>query len=131
MKEVLNFLQDLGVFYLATMDGEQPRVRPLGFVMNDNGRLIFCTSNDKNMCKQMMLNPNVEISCVDKDRNTLRICGRVVFCTTPDLQKKTLEYMPALKNIYSEGDGKFELFSLEDPQAICQSMRGERQTLTI
>ena len=112
MKEVLEFLQEAGVFYLATAEGDQPHVRPFGFVMDCEGKLAFCTGNNKPVCKQLAANPKVEITAVDKDNNTLRICGTVKFDTTPETQKKALEVMPSLSNIYSVGDGKFEIFYL-------------------
>ena len=59
MKEVLDFLNKVGVYYLATEEGDQPRVRPLGFVMEWQGKLTFCTGNKKNMYKQMVNNPKV------------------------------------------------------------------------
>lgn len=131
MKEIMNFLKESGVFFLATVDGNQPRVRPIGFVMEDEGRLVFCTSNDKEMCKQMASNQNVEICCIDKEMNTLRICGKASFCTTPEMQKKALDYMPVLDKMYSVGDGKFELYYLESPQAVCQTVQGDKHQLTL
>lgn len=131
MKEVLDFLTANKIFYLATTAGEQPHVRPLGFVMNYEGRLIFCTSNEKNMYQQLRANSNVEICCVDAGYNTLRVSGKAVFCTSEDAQRKALEVMPSLKRLYAAGDGKFELFYLESAQAMCQSMAGEKRVLPL
>ncbi len=129
MKEVMDFLTANGVFYLATADGDQPQVRAMGFVMEYEGKLAFCTSNDKPMFKQMKANPKVSFCSVDKEMKTLRVCGKVRFCTSPESQKKALEVMPALANMYKVGDGKFEIFCLEDAKAIVQSMSGEVKTL--
>lgn len=131
MKEVLNFLQNAKVFYLATCESDQPHVRPIGFVMDCNGKLAFCTSNDKNMCRQMAINPKVEICAVDEKCNTLRICGKAVFNTTPETQKKAFEVMPQLEKLYSVGDGKFEIYFLDEAKAVCQSMSGEKQEFSI
>lgn len=131
MKEVLDFLTANKVFYLATTSGNQPHVRPMGFVMEYDGRLAFCTSNQKDMYKQLTANPNVEICCIDANYNTLRIYGKAVFCTTEETQQKTLEVMPALGKMYAVGDGKFEIFCLVDAQAVCQTMSGEKQVLTV
>lgn len=131
MKEVLDFLNKAGTYYLATTDGDQPRVRPIGFVMDCDGKLAFCTSNQKNMYNQLVANPKVEISCVDSNYNTLRICGKAVFCTSEETQKKALEVMPTLGNMYSVGDGKFEIFYLDEVKASCCSMSGECQELTV
>lgn len=131
MKEVLDFLTANKVFYLATTSGEQPHIRPMGFVMECDGKLAFCTSNQKDMFKQLAANPNVEVCCVDANYNTLRICGRAVFCTTEETQRKALEVMPSLGNLYAVGDGKFEIFHLDNAQAVCQTMSGEKQILTV
>lgn len=129
MKEVLDFLNKVGVYYLATEEGDQPRVRPLGFVMEWQGKLTFCTGNKKNMYKQMVNNPKVEIC--DSDGNTLRICGRAVFATTEAAQAKALEVMPALKNIYSVGDGVFEIFYLDGAKTVLSNMKGESRELAV
>ena len=129
MKEVLDFLNKVGVYYLATEEGDQPRVRPLGFVMEWQGKLTFCTGNKKNMYTQMVNNPKVEIC--DSDGNTLRICGRAVFATTEAAQAKALEVMPALKNIYSVGDGVFEIFYLDGAKAVLSNMKGESRELAV
>jgi uncharacterized pyridoxamine 5'-phosphate oxidase family protein len=131
MKEVLNFLKENKVFYLATTDGDQPHVRPMGFVMEYDGKLTFGTSNQKDMCKQLAANSKVEICCVAANYDTLRICGKVVFCTSEQSQRQALEVMPALGKMYAVGDGKFELFSLENAQAVCQTMSGEKKILTM
>ncbi len=118
MKEVLDFLTANKVFFLATADGDTPHVRPFGFVMDCGGKLAFCTSNQKNVCKQLAANPKVEISCVDAQGNTLRICGKAVFATSEETQRKALEVMPSLGNMYAVGDGKFEVFYLDDDPII-------------
>jgi uncharacterized pyridoxamine 5'-phosphate oxidase family protein len=131
MKEVLDFLKENKVFYLATTSSAKPHVRPMGFVMAYNGKLTFCTSNQKDMCKQLAANPNVEICCVAANFETLRICGTVVFCTSAETQQKALEVMPALGKMYAVGDGKFEIFYLDNAQAVCQTMAGEKKLLTV
>ena len=131
MKEVLNFLTASKVFYLATISGDQPHVRPMGVVMEYDGKLAFCTSNQKDMYQQLTTSPKVEICCIDADCNTLRICGQAVFCTTEEAQQKALETMPALGRMYSVGDGKFEIFYLANARAVCQTMSGEKKPLTV
>jgi uncharacterized pyridoxamine 5'-phosphate oxidase family protein len=131
VKDVLDFLNKAGTFYLATAEGDQPHVRPLGFVMDCGGKLAFCTSNRKNMCKQLAANPKVEICCIDAECNTLRICGKAVFATTEETQRKALEVMPSLKDLYAVGDGKFEIFYLDEAQAVCSTLSGETQTLAL
>ncbi|MGX8701166.1 pyridoxamine 5'-phosphate oxidase family protein [Caproiciproducens sp.] len=130
MKEVLDFLNKVGVYYLATAEGDQPHVRPIGFVMECGGKLSFCTGSGKAMCKQLAANPKVEIACCDGE-NTLRICGKAVFATSDETQAKALEVMPSLSSLYSVGDGVFEIYYLDDAKAVCSNMSGESQELTI
>lgn len=126
MKQVLDFLNKAGVYYLATTDGDQPHVRPIGFVMEHNGKLAFCTSNNKDMYKQLISNPKVEI-CAFSEGSTLRICGKVAFETSEETQNKALKVMPALGDMYSVGDGVFEIFYLSEGKAVCGTMAGETQ----
>lgn len=127
MKKALDFLNKVGVYYLATAEGDQPRVRPIGFVMDCDGKLTFCTGNTKPMYKQMSANPKVEICCYDGQANILRLTGKAVFITSEETQKKALEVMPALASMYSVGDGVFEIFCLDEAKAICSSMSGESE----
>ncbi|MEL7657780.1 MAG: pyridoxamine 5'-phosphate oxidase family protein, partial [Bacillota bacterium] len=76
MNEVLEFLNECGVFFLSTMEGDQPRVRPFGFVMEHDGKLCYCTSNQKPVYAQLMANPKAEISGSTKDARWIRISGK-------------------------------------------------------
>lgn len=129
MNEVLDFLNKAGVYYLATMEGDQPRVRPLGFVMEWGGKLTFCTSNEKKMYRQLVANPKAEICCFDGE-STLRVCGKAVFATTNEAQRRALEVMPALCRMYSVGDGKFEVFCLEEGKAVFAGMSGDSKEIS-
>ena len=129
MKEVLDFLTANKVYYQATTGGDQPHVRPMGFVMEHDGHLAFCTSNQKDMYKQLKANPNVEICCLDSDYNTLRVCGKALSCTSAETQSKALEIMPGLGKMYAVGDGKFEIFCIVEARAIRQTMSGEKKIL--
>lgn len=131
MKEVLDFLNKVGVYYLATTEGDQPRVRPIGFVMDCGGKLAFQPCNLKAMCIQLAANPKVEIACYDGKGNTLRICGKAVFATSEETQRKALEVMPGLKGQFSVGDGIFEIYYLNEAKAICCNMNGDCKELAI
>ena len=131
MKEVLEFLNDAKTFYLATTDGEKAYVRPLGLVMEYNGKLAFSTNNQKDMFKQMQSHPYVQMCAYDGEGNTLRISGKFVVVTTEEAQAKALELIPHLKSMYSPGDGLFEIFSLDDATAVCTTMSGESKELSL
>lgn len=124
MKEIIDFLNKAGTYYLATVEGDQPRVRPIGFVMDCGGKLAFCTGNTKPMYKQMVENPKVEISAFDGS-SIMRITGKAVFATTAQTQQQALDVMPGLKGLYAVGDGVFEIFYLDEGKAVCASMSGD------
>ena len=131
MKEVLDFLNKAQVYFLATTDGERPFVRPIGFAMEWQGKLAFCTGNHKPMYKQMKENPCVELCAFDPEtQTTLRVTGKAKFVTTPESQQKALEVMPVLKNMDSVNDGRFEIFIIEGT-AFTATMSGETQELAM
>jgi uncharacterized pyridoxamine 5'-phosphate oxidase family protein len=131
MEKILNFLKEAGIFYLATDDGGQPRVRPMGFVMIYEGKFTFCTNNTKPMWKQMKANRQIEVCAVSKDMKTLRIAGTVSFITSPDSQKKALEIEPMLGQMYSAGDGIFEIFNIKEGVAVLSDMAGSREEVKL
>ncbi|BBB91951.1 MAG TPA: pyridoxamine 5'-phosphate oxidase family protein [Methylomusa anaerophila] len=131
MNEVLKFLQDCGVFYVATVDGNLPKVRPFGFIMEHEGKLCFSTSNQKPVYAQLMTNPNIEISATTKDGRWVRLSGKAVFCTTKEAKAKALELVPMLKGMYSVEDTIFEIFYLENAVANFFSMSGEHKTINL
>jgi uncharacterized pyridoxamine 5'-phosphate oxidase family protein len=132
MQDVIRFLLDNKVFYLATADGDQPRVRPMGFVMEYKGKLCFSTNNKKDMFKQMKANPRVEISAAASDGQTLRITGSAGFLPSDrDARIKALETMPGLKNMYSADDGIFEIFYIEKALAVFSGRGGEKREVRI
>ena len=131
MREALEFIQKAKVFYLATAENNVPHVRPMGFIMECGGKLAFMTDNTMSLYKQLTANPKVELCAIDENMNTLRICGTVKFATTPETQRMVLDVMPALAKSYSVGDGKLEVFYLDDGKAVCSTMSGERRELPL
>jgi uncharacterized pyridoxamine 5'-phosphate oxidase family protein len=131
MNEVLDFLNEAKVFFLATVEGDQPRVRPFGFAMEYDGKLCYCTSNQKPVYAQLKANPKAEISASTSDGRWLRISGSVVFCSTREAKTKALEIMPSLRAMYSEEDSIFEIFYLGDADASIHSFRGESKTIKL
>jgi uncharacterized pyridoxamine 5'-phosphate oxidase family protein len=127
MEEIIKFLTDNKVFYLATLDGDQARVRPMGFVMNYEGKLTFCTNNKKDMYKQMKAHPKIEICAASPEGKTLRIAGKVAFNPAREAKVKALEIMPHLKNMYSPDDGVFEIFYFESAVATFSDRKGNKR----
>lgn len=131
MQEVLKFLADNPTFYLATDEDGQPRVRPFGFVMEYEGRLAFCTNNQKDVFKQMQKNPKVELCVANAAGEWLRLCGSIVSVTSAESQKRALEIMPGLGSMYAVGDGKFEIFALDGAEATFASMKGDKRVVKL
>jgi uncharacterized pyridoxamine 5'-phosphate oxidase family protein len=129
MNEVLQFLSENPTFYLATVEGNIPKVRPFGFVMNYQNKLYFCTSNQKDVYKQLKANPHFEISTVSKTNEWLRLSGKAVFDTNQATQQAALDAAPFLSRMYQVNDSKFELFYIEDATAIIRDMKGESRTI--
>lgn len=117
MNEVLQFLKENPIFYLATIDGDTPRVRPFGFCMEYKGKLCFCTSNNKDVYRQMKANPNIEISVASKNDKWLRLKGKAVFISNHDSKMAAFEASPSLARLYSEDDPLFEIFYIDECEA--------------
>ena len=131
MNEVLDFLTTNSTFYLATVEGDQPRVRPFGFVMPWEGKLCFCTNNQKPVFKQMAANPKLELCAASPEGQWLRVSGKAVVVTSPEVKRRAFEVMPHLKQMYGENDGLFELFCLEDAVATFAGFGTEPRVVQI
>lgn len=129
MNEVLQFLSENPTFYLATVEGNIPKVRPFGFVMNYQNKLYFCTSNQKDVYKQLKANPHFEVSTVSKTNEWLRLSGKAVFDTNQATQQAALDAAPFLSRMYRVNDSIFELFYIEDAEATIRNMKGESRTI--
>ena len=101
MKKVNDFLKDAGVYYLATVDGDKPRVRPFGTVNIFEDKLYIQTGKVKPVSKQIAANPNVEI-CAFKDGSWLRVSGELVLDDRFEAKKSMLDAYPELRRMYDE-----------------------------
>lgn len=131
MNEVIAFLLENRIVYLATVDGDIPRVRPVGFVMEYEGRLYFSTTNQKNVYKQLTANPNFEFCIISKTGDWLRLQGKAVFNTTRETRQAALDAVPAFSKMYSIDDAIFELFYIEDGEAAFNDTKGNSRTVTL
>ena len=130
MSKINDFLSEAGVFFLATVDGDQPKVRPLGAHMEMDGKVLFGVGDFKDVYKQMVANPKVEIVACKPDGHWLRYTGKVAFETDSKYAEASLEAMPHLKDIYNEQTGKkMMMFHLEDATAVDINMMGEGENL--
>lgn len=130
MSKINDFLNEAGVFFLATTDGDQPKIRPLGLHMEMDGKVLFGIGDFKAVYKQMLANPKVEIVASKKDGHWLRYTGKAVFETDEKYAAAALEAMPHLKSIYNEETGnKMMMFSLVDATAVDIAVMGEGESL--
>lgn len=126
MSKINDFLTEAGVFFLATVDGDQPKLRPLGSHMDMDGKVIFGVGSFKNVYKQMVANPKVEIVACKQNGHWLRYTGKAVFETDPKYARAALDAAPQLKDIYNETTGnRLMMFHLEDATAIDIPVMGE------
>jgi uncharacterized pyridoxamine 5'-phosphate oxidase family protein len=131
MNEVLTFLRDNPTFYLATTEGSTPKVRPFGLVMEYDGKLCFCTNNQKDVYRQLMANPQFEICVASKTGEWLRLKGKAVFITSRESKKAALDMMPSLRRLYSEDDSIFEIFCASEAEATFYSFGKPPRTVKL
>lgn len=126
MKEVVEFLVKSRVQYLATVGiDNKPKVRPFQFMMEEQGKLYFCTSNQKPVYHEISNNENVELCACGENFAWLRLGGRVVFSDDLGLKEKVQEANPLVKSIYQTPENPaFEVFHLEDATATIADFSG-------
>lgn len=128
IQEVYDFLKKCRTYYLATVDGDQARVRPFGTVDIFDGRLTIQTGRSKDVAKQMMANPKVELCAFDGDR-WLRVAASAVEDPRLEAQEHMLDAYPHLKARYQPGDGNTIIFALEQVTATFSSFTEPSRTL--
>ena len=129
MEEVCQFLKTCGTYYLATMDGDQPRVRPFGTIDLYNGQLTIQTGRKKDVAQQMLANPKVEI-CAFDGKHWLRIAARAVEVPEIAAQEHMLDAYPSLRDRYAPGDGNTMIFALTEAEATFSSFTEPSRTVT-
>lgn len=120
MEKVCKFLKDAKVYYLATADGENPRVRPFGTAHIFEGKLYIQTGKKKEVSKQIKTNPNVEI-CAMLGGDWLRLSGKLVEDDRREARVSMLEAYPELKAMYDPDDGNTKVFYFEHAKAVFSS----------
>lgn len=120
MNEIYEFLKSCSVYYLATVDGDQPRVRPFGTIDLFEDKLYIQTGKVKPVAQQMKANPKVEISAMAQDGRWIRISAEAILDDNVKAQEHMLDAYPNLKAMYKAGDGNTEVYYLKNGVAqIC------------
>ena len=129
MEEVIQFLKECGTYYLATVEGDQPRVRPFGTAHVFEGKLYIQTGKGKPVSDQMTANPKIEI-CAFQKGQWLRIQAVAVEDDRVEARKSMLDAYPSLRKMYDENDGNTQVFYLKDAVATFSSFTAPSRTVT-
>lgn len=129
IERVYQFLEDAQTYYLATVEGDQPRVRPFGTALLWNDRLYIQTGKVKPVSKQLAANPKAEI-CAFKDGKWLRVAGKLINDDSREVKVAMLEKMPSLKAMYSADDDNTQVLYFQDATATFASFTEAPETVT-
>lgn len=130
MSKIEDFLNETGVFFMATEDGDQPKLRPLGAHLEMDGKILFGVGDFKDVYRQMQKNPKVEIVACKQNGHWMRYTGTAVFETDDKYAEAMLEGAPELRNIYNEKTGnKMAVFHLEQATALDIPVMGDGEKL--
>jgi uncharacterized pyridoxamine 5'-phosphate oxidase family protein len=126
MNTAFEFLKANPVFHIATVDGEQARVRPFGFTMIRDNKFYMCTNKTKDVYKQMVKCPNVELSAMGADGTWLRVCGKVAFDDSREAKAQAFQVSAMLLQLYPKGadDEIFVTFYFTEAKATLYSFQG-------
>ena len=128
MERVCKFLKDAGTYYLATVEGDQPRVRPFGTAHIFEGRLYIQTGKVKPVSKQLMTNPKAEI-CAFHKGTWLRVAGELVEDDRVEARKSMLDAYPSLRKMYDENDGNTQVFYFKNATVTFYSFTAAPETV--
>ena len=128
MKKVCDFLKAAGTYYLATVEGDQPRVRPFGTAHIFDGRLYIQTGKGKPVAQQLKANPKAEI-CAFKDGTWLRVSCELIEDDRVEARKSMLDAYPELRAMYDENDGNTLVLYMKDAEATFSSFTAPLETV--
>ena len=130
LERVIKFLDEAKTYYLATVEGDQPRVRPFGTALIYKDRLYIQTGKIKPVSHQLKENPKAEI-CAFKEVAWLRISGELVEDDTREVKTLMLEKMPSLRHMYNEDDGNMQMLYFKNAKATFSSFVAPTETFDI
>ena len=128
MERVCQFLKEAGTYYLATMEADQPRVRPFGTAHVFEGKLYIQTGKVKPVSKQLMANPKAEI-CAFHAGTWVRISGELMEDDRVEARKSMLDAYPSLRKMYDENDGNTQVFYFKNATATFSSFTAAPETI--
>lgn len=128
IERVYQFLDEAGTYYLATLEGDQPRVRPFGTILLSGGKLYIQTGKVKPTSRQLAANPKAEI-CAFKDGKWVRVTGELVNDDSHEVKVAMLEKMPSLKGMYSADDDNMQMLYFRNASATFSSFTEAPETV--
>ena len=130
INKIEEFLKETNAFFLATSDNGQPKCRPLGLHIVCDGKLLFGVGDFKDVYRQLVNNPRVELVALKPNGHWLRYTGKAVFETDPEYAIAALDAMPDLKAVYNDSTGhKMMMFRIDDATAYDIPVMGEGVSL--
>lgn len=128
MERVVKFLKDAQTYYLATVEGDQPRVRPFGTAHIFEGKLYIQTGKVKDVSKQLLANPKAEI-CAFKNGEWIRVAGELIEDDRVEARQSLLDAYPSLQKMYAADDGNTQVFYFKDATATISSFTHEPEVI--
>ena len=129
LERICKFLDDCGTYYLATAEGDQPRVRPFGTALVYDGKLYIQTGKVKSVSRQLAANPKAEI-CAFRDGTWLRVSGELINDDRLEAKTAMLEKYPSLKAMYSAEDDNTQVLYFRGGEAVFSSFTAAPETLS-
>ena len=129
IEKVCKFLEDAGTYYLATVEEDQPRVRPFGTVMVYEGKLYIQTGKVKPVSHQLAANPKAEI-CAFNDGKWIRVSGELIDDSRTEAKAAMLDKYPMLKGMYSAEDDNTQVLYFKNGEAVISSFGGAPEAIT-
>lgn len=128
IEKVTQFLKEAETYYLATVEGDQPRVRPFGTAHLYEGKLYIQTGKVKDVSKQLLSNPKAEI-CAFKDGEWIRVAGELVEDDRVEARQSMLDAYPSLQQMYSADDGNTQVFYFKNATATISAFTHEPEVI--
>ena len=128
IEKVCQFLEACGTYYLATAEGDQPRVRPFGTIMVFEGKLYIQTGKVKPVSRQLAANPKAEI-CAFKDGKWIRVSGELIEDDRLEAKTAMLDKYPSLRAMYSPDDGNTPVLYFRGGEAVISSFTDAPETI--
>ena len=127
IERTCNFLKEAGTYFLATIDGDQPRVRPFGTAHIYEDKLYIQMGKSKSISAQLQINPKVELSAF-KDGVWVRVEGKLIEDDRVEARKSMLDAYPELRSMYDENDGNTQVWYFEQAVVTFSSFTAESET---